>query len=416
VLQRRVNLHRLDKVPAAPRQGGRELFMQALRQGLRRAGQATTHLQSGRLQNYLLLLILTAVLAGALPFLRGGSQAGPSVAGTAPGLAFMAVWAIGLAATLGTVWLHRRRLVALLLMGATGLVVSLAFVHFSAPDLALTQLLVEMTTIILMMLALHWLPEAPSARDPADSSARRWRDAVIAIAAGLGVAALIYMVLGRPFESISPYFLETSVALGGGANAVNVIIVDYRGFDTLGEITVMGIAALIIHALLAGWRPAQAPPALAPMPADSHPLVLALVARLLLPLTAMVSIFLFLRGHNLPGGGFIAGLVLAIGLTLQFVASGQAYVDERLPVDYRGWVGWGLLIGGACGIGSVFFGAPFLTSSYDYPLWPLVGAVPLASASLFDLGVFLTVVGATMVALLAMSRLSGAPSLRETGS
>ncbi|MBL8327961.1 MAG: monovalent cation/H+ antiporter subunit A [Rubrivivax sp.] len=414
VLQRRVNLHRLDKVPAVPRQGGRELFMQAVRQGLRRAGQATQGLQSGHLQRYLLVLVVTAVLAGALPFLRGGSQAGPSVPGTLPGLAFFAVWAIGMAATLGTVWLHRRRLVALLLMGAVGLVVSLAFVHFSAPDLALTQLLVEMATIVLMMLALHWLPESPAARDPADSPRRRRRDAVIALAAGAGVAALIYMVLGRPFASISPYFLETTVPLGGGANAVNVIIVDYRGFDTLGEITVMGIAAIIIHALLAGWRPAAAPLTPAPRPTDSHPLILALIARLLLPLTAMVSIYLFLRGHNLPGGGFIAGLVLAIGLTLQFVASGQAYVDGRMRVDYRSWVGWGLLIAGGCGIASFFLGAPFLTSTYDYPMWPLVGAVPLASASIFDLGVFLTVVGATMVALLAMARLSSAPSLRET--
>jgi multicomponent K+:H+ antiporter subunit A len=217
------------------------------------------------------------------------------------------------------------------------------------------------------------------------------------------------MVLGRPFDSISPYFLAQTVPQGGGANAVNVIIVDFRGFDTLGEITVMGIAALIIHALLADWRPADGR-ALPPRPSDSHPLMLALISRLLLPLAAMVSVYLFLRGHNLPGGGFIAGLVLAIALMLQFVANGQAFVGQRLRSDFQPWIGWGLLIAGVAGIGSWAFGAPFLTSSYDYPLWPLVGEVPLASASVFDLGVFLTVVGATLLALLSMARLSAAAS------
>ena len=199
------------------------------------------------------------------------------------------------------------------------------------------------------------------------------------------------------------------MAQGGGANAVNVIIVDFRGFDTLGEITVMGVAALIIHALLDGWQPAGGR-ALTPSPSDSHPLMLALVSRLLLPLAVLVSIYLYLRGHNLPGGGFIAGLVLAIALMLQFIANGQAYVGQRMRGDFQAWVAWGLLIAGASGIGSWFFGAPFLTSSYDYPVWPLVGEVPLASASLFDLGVFLTVVGATMMALLSIAKLSAEDS------
>jgi multicomponent K+:H+ antiporter subunit A len=406
-LQRRVNLHRLEHVPAAPRKGGRELFADAQRRGLGRASRTTVRLQSGRLQRYLKGLVLFALAAGALPFIAGGVQPGPSIAAGAPAFGFGALWAVGIAATLATVWLHRQRLQALLMLGAVGLVVSLAFVHFSAPDLALTQLLVEMATILLMMLALHWLPEH-SAAGADDSAWRRGRDALIALAAGAGVASLAWMVLGRPFESISPYFLQHSVALGGGANAVNVIIVDFRGFDTLGEITVMAVAALVIHALLADWQPTDTG-ARPPRPADSHPLMLALVSRLLLPLAAMVSAYLFLRGHNLPGGGFAAGLVLAIALMLQFVANGQAFVGERLRTDFQPWIGWGLLTAGAAGVGSWFFGAPFLTSSHDYPLWPLVGEVPLASAAVFDLGVFLTVVGATMLALLSLARLSAAP-------
>jgi multicomponent K+:H+ antiporter subunit A len=103
--------------------------------------------------------------------------------------------------------------------------------------------------------------------------------------------------------------------------------------------------------------------------------------------------------------------VLALALLLQFVANGQAYVGQRLRTDFQPWIGWGLLIAGAAGIGSWFVGAPFLTSTYDYPLWPLVGEVPLASASVFDLGVFLCVTGATMVALLSVARLSAASSI-----
>jgi multicomponent K+:H+ antiporter subunit A len=407
-LQRRVNLHRLEHVPATPRKGGRDIFAGTQRHGLGRAGRTTAQLQSGRFRSYLLGLVLLALAAGALPFLQGGVQSGPSVESAPASFGFVALWSIGMVAVLATVWLHRHRLVALLLLGAVGLVVSLAFVYFSAPDLALTQLLVEVATIMLMMLALHWLPPQ-SASDANDTGWQRGRDLALALAAGAGVAALAWMVLGRPFDSISPYFLAQTVPQGGGANAVNVIIVDFRGFDTLGEITVMGIAALIIHALLADWRPADGR-ALPPRPSDSPPLMLALISRLLLPLAAMVSVYLFLRGHNLPGGGFIAGLVLAIALMLQFVANGQAFVGQRLRSDFQPWIGWGLLIAGVAGIGSWAFGAPFLTSSYDYPLWPLVGEVPLASASVFDLGVFLTVVGATLLALLSMARLSAAAS------
>jgi multicomponent K+:H+ antiporter subunit A len=231
------------------------------------------------------------------------------------------------------------------------------------------------------------------------------RDIAIAGFAGGGIAALVYAVLTRPFESISPYFLETSVPLGGGANAVNVIIVDYRGFDTLGEITVLGIAGILIYALLANFKPAAGLSARATA-SQGHPLMLALIARLLLPFAVLITLYFYLRGHNQPGGGFIAGLVLAIALILQFAANGQQWVTQRMGTDFRGWIGWGLLIAGLTGIGSWFFNAPFLTSTYDYPVWPLVGAVPLASAALFDLGVFLTVVGATVVALVSIARLT----------
>jgi multicomponent K+:H+ antiporter subunit A len=406
-LQRKMNLHQFIRVP----RGGREAFQFVLERTYEAARGLTLALQNGSLQRYLMLLVVCAIAAGALPFLEHGFGAADAGADAAPVPPFngavAAIWAVGVAAAFATTIAYRRRLLALIPLGAVGLIVSLTFVHFSAPDLALTQILVEVVTIILMMLALAWLPEeSPRERN-------RWetgRDALLAIGAGLGVAALVYAVLDRPVSSISPYFLETALPEGGGSNAVNVILVDYRGFDTMGEITVLGIAGIAIHAILAGFMPRRRPNA-GVAGADPHPLMLAIVSRLLLPLAALVSAYLFLRGHNLPGGGFIAGLVLAIALILQYVANGQDFVGSRMRTDFRPWIGWGLLIAGGTGVGAWFFQAPFLTSTYDYPLWPVVGAVPLASAAAFDLGVFLTVVGATMVGLASIARLN-APAER----
>jgi multicomponent K+:H+ antiporter subunit A len=401
-LQRFIDLHRLVHLPLWFRTGGRDLFVGLMQGTVAGARLLTGALQSGSLQRYLLLLVLLALAAGVWPFVGAGPAAEASALHldglTVP---IAAIWLIGMAATIGTVLAWRRRLLALLLMGAAGLVVCLVFVWFSAPDLALTQLLVEVVTVVLMMLALRWLPESSP---PERRGARAARDAAIALAVGVGLAAIVWMVLTRPFDSISPYFLATTLPLGGGANAVNVIIVDFRGFDTLGEITVLGIAAIIIHALLAGFSPAVH---LQPgTEADRHPLMLQLISRLVLPFTVLVSLYLFLRGHNLPGGGFIAGLVLAIGLVLQHVAHGQRWVAERSSGDFRGWVAAGLLIAAGTGVASWWFGAPFLTSTYDYPWLPGIGGVPMASASAFDLGVYLVVVGGTMMMLLSIARLS----------
>jgi multicomponent K+:H+ antiporter subunit A len=400
-LQRFINLHRVVNLPLLWKKGGRDVFVAAQTAALAAARGVTDALQTGSLQRYLALLVLMALAAGAWPFLRADALPSGALAlhvdGLNAGTAVIA--AIGLAAAIGCVLLHRQRMTALLLLAVVGLVVCLAFVHLSAPDLALTQLLVEMVTTILLMLSLAWLPnEGP----PEDSRTRQLRDAAIAVAAGLGVAAMVWLVLGRPFDSVSPYFLSHALPEGGGANAVNVIIVDFRGFDTLGEITVMGLAAIVIHALLAGYTPREGQGV--PLMPGAPPLMLQLVSRLVLPFAMLISFYLYLRGHNVPGGGFIAGLVLALGFMLQYVAHGLAWVDARSRIDFRAWIGWGLLVAAGTGLASFFFAAPFLTSTYDYPWVPGVGGVPLASAAAFDLGVYLVVTGATMVMLLTIAR------------
>ena len=194
----------------------------------------------------------------------------------------------------------------------------------------------------------------------------------------------------RPLETISWYFLEKSVPLGGGANVVNVILVDFRGYDTFGELTVLVIAALGVAALATGSRPAR--------PAGV-PLLLAVAARWLLPLALLLSIFLFVRGHNAPGGGFVAGLVTAAALLIQYMAGHGPRL--RLRLTYVRIAAAGLLVAGATGVGAWFFGKPFLTSAHAEPVLPVIGQLPLASAMAFDLGVYLAVVGATMLILVA---------------
>jgi multicomponent K+:H+ antiporter subunit A len=113
----------------------------------------------------------------------------------------------------------------------------------------------------------------------------------------------------------------------------------------------------------------------------------------------LTSVFLLLRGHNLPGGGFIAGLLTASALVLQYLASGADWTLERLRPSFRRWAAAGLLLALATGAGAWAFGAPFLSMTYAYVEWPIVGRFEIATALLFDLGVYVTVVGAVLLVL-----------------
>ncbi len=254
-------------------------------------------------------------------------------------------------------------------------------------------------------MALALLPR----RSPRESSAgRRWRDAVLAVTAGAGLAAVAFAAMTRDLQSISWYFMENTVPRGGGANAVNVILVDFRGFDTYGEITVLAIAALGVAALMTGMRARRpaADPDGRPWDPQRFPLVFSSAARWLLPFALVVSVYFFLRGHNAPGGGFVAGLVTATALVMHYMAFGFARTDARLGIEFARVAGLGLALAGATGLGALLFGKPFLTSAHAHPALALLGEVPLATAALFDLGVYLVVVGATLLTLVALASAS----------
>ncbi len=219
------------------------------------------------------------------------------------------------------------------------------------------------------------------------------------------MAALAFSMLTRPVETMSAFHLLKAVHEGGGTNVVNVILVDFRGFDTLGEITVLALAALGLNALLDGLR---LPPyvSAAARETDRHPVMLAMLMRPLLPLALTVAAYVFLRGHNLPGGGFIAGLIVAVALVLQYLASGIDYAQARLNLDYARVAGLGLAIAATTGAASWFFGYPFLTSTFTYVNPPIVSKFEVASAMAFDLGVLLVVVGSVLLILTDIGALS----------
>ena len=358
--------------------------------------QRFTHaIANGSLQRMLLALVLVAMVVAAAPFIAQPEAPAWPAPQAMPLLGWM-LWLVMLACACAALFLYQQRLLALIVMGGTGLMVALTFVFLSAPDLALTQLMVEMVTLVLMLLGMNYLP----ARSPPERAPwRKRRDALIAIVAGGGIAALAYTMMTLPPNTMAGELLLRSLPEAYGHNVVNVILVDFRGFDTFGEITVFGIAALVVHALLRRTRMAPeqimpGPPVKLPVPAD--------LAQIMFPLTMTVSIFLFLRGHNAPGGGFVAGLVLAVPLLIQYVIQGTASVESRFGFDYIRCIGVGLLVAVLSGMASMLFGVPFLTSGHLDLHLPLIGEVPLASAIGFDTGVYLVVFGGVMLILSMM--------------
>ncbi len=389
----------------------RRVFRLAIDRLFALARRTTQLLENGSLQRYTALMAGFAIVAAAWPLLApqaAGLRAGTRELLPASPLA-IAVWLLLLGAGAALVALHRQRFVAVVLAGVIGLVTALTFEAFSAPDLALTQLSVEVVSTVLLLMGLALLPATSPAESPI---ALRIRDATLSVAAGAGVAWLAWLVLTRDHASIAWYFLEQSLPAGGGSNVVNVILVDFRGYDTFGEITVLGIAAVGALALLDGWR-AHRPPTDAdgrPWSFAHPPLMLRIAARLVLPLALAVSLYVFWRGHQLPGGGFIAGLITAAALVVQYMALGQHAVESRLGghagTRYTRWIAGGLAIAGATGVAAMAIGRPFLTSAHAHPHLPVLGEVGLASAALFDLGVYVTVVGATMLLLSALAKAS----------
>ncbi|MEH6833423.1 MULTISPECIES: monovalent cation/H+ antiporter subunit A [Falsihalocynthiibacter] len=408
----------LDRIwNAIPRPEAKVIFDRLLGALERASRSFTAVLHDGALSRYSAIFLIFTMSLALYAYVSGTHSVPLNAASDVEFLGAIG-WICMVVSALCVVIFHRNRLLSLVIIGMTGLMVSLLFNYYSAPDLALTQISVEVVTIILLLLSLNFMPKT----SPIEStSGRRARDIIISVVAGLGVGGLVYAILLSSFAqpSISEFHLENSYSGGGGTNVVNVILVDFRGFDTFGEIIVLGIAAVVIFALTESVLASNVRAKLLnrtpdkPLSKDVHPMMMVVATRVMMPIALMVGVYIFLRGHNMPGGGFIAGLVVAIAFVMQYMASGFSWAAARQKFPYHAVIGCGVLVAAVTGMGAWFNGLPFLTSAFAYVHIPGLEEFELATAMFFDLGVFLAVFGAIMLALESFARFAWQPGIES---
>ncbi|KMM87563.1 monovalent cation/H+ antiporter subunit A [Pseudomonas lundensis] len=432
LLRKQLKLNRFPLPPLIRFFNGKRFFERSVVVIMRGARRIERRVSTQRLQSQLFLLVLAAVVAGLIPMIYSGLSWGdrPKIPGS---IVFVTLWLMAIACALGAAWQAKyHRLAALTMVSVCGLMTCITFVWFSAPDLALTQLVVEVVTTVLILLGLRWLPRrieevSPLPRILRKARIRRLRDLLLSTVVGGGMALLSYAMLTRQTPNdISSFYLSRALPEGGGSNVVNVMLVDFRGFDTLGEITVLAAVALTVFALLRRFRPPKESmelpaqqrllakdvvtdlvnPRSASDTALGFMMVPAVLVRLLLPIAFVVSMYLFMRGHNQPGGGFVAGLVMSVAFILQYMVAGTQWVEAQMSLRPLRWMGTGLLFATITGLGAIGFGYPFLTTHTAHFNLPLLGDIHVASALFFDIGVFAVVVGATLLILTALAHQS----------
>ncbi|MEU6076495.1 Na+/H+ antiporter subunit A [Micromonospora sp. NPDC047074] len=368
--------------------------------------EVTGATQRGSLPQYLgvILVVLTVVPGGAMLATRPWQD---RIALWDSPLQVVVVAVVTVAAVLSIG--ARRRLTAMLLVGMTGYGTAMLFVIYGAPDLALTQFLVETATIAVFVLVLRRLPERFSAR-PRRS---RWVRRAIGAAAGVVTGGLaLTAASARQAPTISDAFPDLALNQGYGHNVVNVTLVDIRAWDTMGELSVLvvaatGVASLIFQRSRTGPRPRRPEPSTQVQRAG-HPvwlrggatlherqrsIVLEVVTRLVFHTVVVFSLFLLFSGHNAPGGGFAGGLVASLALAVRYLAGGRYELAEAAPVGAGTILGAGLFVSIGTGVVALAAGGSVLQSA-RINLWlPLVGDFYLVTSLFFDIGVYLVVVG-----------------------
>ncbi|MDX2176667.1 MAG: hydrogen gas-evolving membrane-bound hydrogenase subunit E [Candidatus Sumerlaeia bacterium] len=390
------------------------------------------------------MAVLAAFFALAVGWPLLGSPINAAEFEAGPAVLLAGLLAASALASLGLVLVPRSAVARVIGMGLVGLIISGFFIFYKAPDLALTQVLVELVVLVMLLILLKRIGAPPRETVRAAVAAPAAAIAVaVALVAGLATynAAsspdrLAPVLAGNPTHSA--YYLANSkyptvegAHSGGGNNVVNVILVDFRGLDTLGEITVLVLAALGVALLMrdGGHREfdpsrAQRGPAASGdefrLRPSSFPFIYntlgyrvrggpSIVTRELANIIAVfvlgVALVLFFAGHNAPGGGFIAGLLSAVAVVPFILSSTHEQYERATPHHIFGLIPAGLLFAGGTGLVAMFFGLPFLTSEFWYVHLPLLGEIEIASAMFFDLGVYLVVVGITLVLVKGFGRL-----------
>ncbi|MCT1802212.1 Na+/H+ antiporter subunit A [Kocuria sp. CPCC 205235] len=397
----------------------------------------TGRTQRGSLKFYLSVILVTAIVVPLIALFwyetppladtRYADSPGQLVTGIAMIVAALLVLTAG------------KRFLAVLLVSVTGYGLALIFALQGAPDLALTQTLVETIMLVAFVLALRSLPGPLWNRRPAGRKAFR---VIFAVAFGLFMMALAaFSISSRSAERISLDLPRLAYEEGDGANVVNVILVDIRAWDTFGEITVLVVAATGIASLIFvksrgdrlrserhqldtselkmirtmnaaahsqnvnteqldlarrfSSRPDADPFILAgrTLAPERRSIIFEVITRLLFHTIMMVSIYLLIAGHNDPGGGFAGGLMAALALTLRYLAGGRYELERATPVNAGWMLGAGLAIASLYSIVPVLFGGTVM-QSYTFE-WDMIvfGHVKFVTSVIFDIGVYLIVIG-----------------------
>ncbi|MCT9620463.1 Na+/H+ antiporter subunit A [Curtobacterium sp. C2H10] len=400
--------HRLAGSPSAS-----SIYRHLMRGLDRVATGLTAGVQRGSLPYYL-TVILSVFVAGALVNLVIGGPWAFHVRfadswGQIPVVLVMSIAAIA-------VLTAKTRFAAAVLVGVTGYGMSVLFVLHGAVDLALTQLVVETVTLIAFVLVLRRLPPRIATANPSRFRVVR---ALFAGLAGLTLAIVVVVAASaRTAEPLWPDLPALTSSFGHGLNVVNVALVDLRGWDTLGELTVVVAAATGVASLIFVNSREDTLPRLRDLPArltadrdertDGEPrawlptsaaiptgrsALLDVVVRLLFHGLIVLSVYLLFAGHNAAGGGFAGGLVAGIALAARYLAGGPAELGAAAPVRAGRLLGLGVATAAITALVPMFFGREALYSEFFEATVPVLGHVEFVTATFFDIGVYLVVVG-----------------------
>jgi multicomponent Na+:H+ antiporter subunit A len=382
--------------------------LQLLHRGSRRL---TNSFMTGSVRHYLIYIFVFFIASLGWALYRSGAIT-VDFTSLAPVSLYEAVINIVLIIAVLTIPFISSRMILIILTGAAGYMVTLFFVIFRAPDLALTQMIVETVSVTLFLLCFYHLPKL---RKEEARLSFKLTNAVIAVGVGVIMTLIALSVTdSKLFDSIAEFYLKYSYELAGGKNVVNVILVDFRGFDTMLEIVVLGIASLGVYSLIRlklspGTLPAGLGAEVGNTPISFHRMksndvILQTISKVAVFIILTFALYLFFSGHNHPGGGFIGALMTASALILLTMAYGLDAIREVIPLDFKKLTAVGLMVAVLTGVGSFIFGAPFLSHAFGYFNLPLLGKTELATAVLFDLGVYMTVIGITMTIILTIGR------------
>lgn len=385
----------------------------------RLATVVTAHTQVGSLPVYLTVLLATLVLVPGVALAAAAPSPGSPQPWWSPIEPFLAVVMLTAA---GAVVATRHRLTGVLLAGAVGYAVAAVFVVRGAPDLALTQFLVETMTLVMVVLVLRRMP--PRFSPGRTTSRARHLRAVTAGAVGVFVTCFALVAsAARTSPAISQEYARRAPE-AGAKNIVNAIIVDFRALDTLGEISVLLVAAVgVVSLVRVGGGGARTPgggqdgafptahwdepvgtwlPGAGERPGGERSVLLEVATRLLFPSILLLSLFLLFSGHYRPGGGFSGGLVAGLAFVLRYLVGGRADLGAAVRVPASVVAGSGVLLASAAGLAPLAFGGVPLESAVVTVRPPVLGTVEIATSLFFDIGVYLLVVGVVLQLLSAV--------------